>query len=120
MIVGQVGISGSTTVGDFVTMGGQVGTVGHIEIGDFSIIAARAGVTKSLPGGDFYAGFPLPKILLGAFGIATKIGFGGLGKLRFVVQLLSQATAEYTIKTMDLEIPDFNGRAQRLSTRRAV
>ena len=33
VIVGQVGISGSTELGDFVVMGGQSGTVGHIKIG---------------------------------------------------------------------------------------
>lgn len=58
MIVSMVGISGSTTVGDFVTMGGKVGVVDHVEIGDFAIIAARAAVTKNLPGGNIYAGFP--------------------------------------------------------------
>ena len=31
VIVGQVGISGSAELGDFVVMGGQSGTVGHIK-----------------------------------------------------------------------------------------
>ena len=33
VIVGQVGISGSAELGDFVVMGGQSGTVGHIKVG---------------------------------------------------------------------------------------
>ena len=33
VIVGQVGISGSSELGDFVVMGGQSGIVGHIKIG---------------------------------------------------------------------------------------
>ena len=58
MITGMVGISGSTTLGDFVTMGGKVGVVDHVTIGDYAIIAARSGVTKNLPGANVYAGFP--------------------------------------------------------------
>ncbi len=59
LFVAQTGISGSTKIGNFVTMGGQSGTVGHIEIGDFSTIAARGGVTKSLKGNNTYSGFPI-------------------------------------------------------------
>ena len=33
VIVAQVGISGSTTLEDFVVLGGQVGVVGHLRIG---------------------------------------------------------------------------------------
>ncbi|WP_456323435.1 UDP-3-O-(3-hydroxymyristoyl)glucosamine N-acyltransferase [Hydrogenimonas sp.] len=59
IIVGQAGISGSTTLERNVVMGGQSGTAGHLKIGAFATIAARGGVTKSIPGGKVYAGFPL-------------------------------------------------------------
>ena len=59
LIIGQVGISGSTKLGRNVVMGGQSGTAGHLEIGAFATIAARGGVTKSIPGNRVYAGFPL-------------------------------------------------------------
>lgn len=59
LLVGQVGISGSTKLGKNVIMGGQSGTVGHIKIGDFAMINGRGGVTKDLEGGKSYAGYPL-------------------------------------------------------------
>ncbi len=45
----QSGFSGSSRIGDRVTMGGQVGMVGHIDIGDDAMIAAQSGVVKSVP-----------------------------------------------------------------------
>jgi UDP-3-O-[3-hydroxymyristoyl] glucosamine N-acyltransferase len=57
IIVAQTGISGSTRVGERVTMAGQVGIVGHIEIADGSVIAAQSGVSKSVPGGTWF-GYP--------------------------------------------------------------
>src|SRR5919204_791541 len=49
VIVAQTGISGSTRVGERVTMAGQVGIVGHVEIADGSVIAAQSGVSQSVP-----------------------------------------------------------------------
>jgi UDP-3-O-[3-hydroxymyristoyl] glucosamine N-acyltransferase len=57
VIVAQTGISGSTRVGERVTMAGQVGIVGHVEIADGTIIAAQSGVSKSIPGGAWF-GYP--------------------------------------------------------------
>jgi UDP-3-O-[3-hydroxymyristoyl] glucosamine N-acyltransferase len=60
IIVSQVGISGSTTLGRNVVMGGQSATAGHLEIAPFTTLAARSGVTKSIKeGGKTYSGFPL-------------------------------------------------------------
>ena len=58
VIVSQTGISGSSTLGDFVVMGGQVGTVGHIEIGAGAQIAARGGVMHNVPAGARWGGYP--------------------------------------------------------------
>src|SRR5579871_1320532 len=52
MIVGQVGISGSCELGDFVILGGQVGIGDHTRIGTGARIAARG---ATAPGTD-YAG----------------------------------------------------------------
>lgn len=49
IIVAQVGIAGSSRLGERVTLAGQVGIVGHIEIGDGTIVAAQSGIGKSLP-----------------------------------------------------------------------
>ncbi len=64
LIVSQVGLSGSTTLGKNVIMGGQSATAGHLKIGDFAVIAARGGVTKSLDGFKQYGGFPAVDIRL--------------------------------------------------------
>ena len=61
VIVAQTGISGSTRVGERVTMAGQVGIVGHVEIADGSVIAAQSGVSKSVPGGVWF-GYPAAPI----------------------------------------------------------
>lgn len=58
IIVAQTGISGSTTIEDFVVLGGQVGTVGHITIGKGAQIAAQSGVVKDVPPGARYGGAP--------------------------------------------------------------
>lgn len=48
IIVSQVGISGSTQLGDYVVIGGQAGLAGHISIAGGSRIAAKSGVMRSL------------------------------------------------------------------------
>ena len=48
MIVAQVGISGSTNVGKYVTMGGQVAITGHLTIGDFATLAGRSAVMTDI------------------------------------------------------------------------
>jgi UDP-3-O-[3-hydroxymyristoyl] glucosamine N-acyltransferase len=60
VIVAQTGISGSTRVGERVTMAGQVGIVGHVEIADGSIIAAQSGISKSIPGGVWFGSPAVP------------------------------------------------------------
>ncbi|MGF1455830.1 MAG: UDP-3-O-(3-hydroxymyristoyl)glucosamine N-acyltransferase [Alphaproteobacteria bacterium] len=58
IVVGQVGLSGSTILEDFVVLGGQVGCAGHLTIGAGSQVAARSGVPKDLPPGGIYGGAP--------------------------------------------------------------
>ncbi|NQX01774.1 UDP-3-O-(3-hydroxymyristoyl)glucosamine N-acyltransferase [bacterium] len=58
LIISQVGISGSSHLGDYVTAAGQVGIVGHVTVGSKAILSARTGVTASIPGGEVYAGKP--------------------------------------------------------------
>ena len=57
-IVAQVGIAGSTTVGDGVMIGGACGVNGHITIGDGAQIAAMSGVLSDVPAGERYGGVP--------------------------------------------------------------
>ena len=60
ILTGQVGLSGSTTLHEYVIMGGQSATAGHLEIAPFTTIAARCGVTKTIAEPKKqWAGFPL-------------------------------------------------------------
>ena len=60
ILTGQVGLSGSTILNEYVVMGGQSATAGHLEIAPFTTIAARGGVTKSITEPKKqWAGFPL-------------------------------------------------------------
>jgi UDP-3-O-[3-hydroxymyristoyl] glucosamine N-acyltransferase len=58
VIVAQVGISGSTELGDFVVMGGQSGCVGHIKVGHGAQIAGGAHAKDDVPSGARMGGTP--------------------------------------------------------------
>jgi len=58
VIVAQVGISGSTTFGDFVMAGGQAGFAGHLEIGSGAQIAAQSGLMRGVDPGQKVGGSP--------------------------------------------------------------
>jgi UDP-3-O-[3-hydroxymyristoyl] glucosamine N-acyltransferase len=49
ILVAQVGVSGSTVMGDYVSAGGQAGFAGHLSIGNRARIGAQAGVIQDLP-----------------------------------------------------------------------
>ncbi|WP_176083049.1 UDP-3-O-(3-hydroxymyristoyl)glucosamine N-acyltransferase [Martelella sp. HB161492] len=57
-VVSQVGIAGSTEIGDGVMIGGQVGINGHIRIGDGVQIAAKSGVFTDVEAGRRIGGIP--------------------------------------------------------------
>jgi UDP-3-O-[3-hydroxymyristoyl] glucosamine N-acyltransferase len=48
IIVAQVGISGSTELDDYVTVGGQAGIIGHVRLGKGVQVGGQSGVTKSV------------------------------------------------------------------------
>ncbi|HEY3216519.1 MAG TPA: UDP-3-O-(3-hydroxymyristoyl)glucosamine N-acyltransferase [Candidatus Eisenbacteria bacterium] len=58
IIVAQVGISGSTELEDYVTLGGQAGLIGHIRIGRAAMVGAQSGVTKSVLADTVVSGYP--------------------------------------------------------------
>jgi UDP-3-O-[3-hydroxymyristoyl] glucosamine N-acyltransferase len=49
VIVGQAGIAGSTTLGDFVTIAAQAGIAGHLMIGSQARVGGQAGVMNDVP-----------------------------------------------------------------------
>ncbi len=65
IVVAQVGISGSTQLEDYVTIGGQAGLSGHIRLGRGSTVAGGSGVTKSVAANVTVLGYPAMPI--GAF-----------------------------------------------------
>jgi len=58
VLVAQVGISGSTRLGDFVMIGGQGGLAGHLTIGSGAQIGAQAGVMRDVEPGEKVVGAP--------------------------------------------------------------
>ena len=58
LICAQVGISGSSTLEDYVVLGGQVGIVGHITLGKGAKVGAQGGVGRSLQPGAAVWGSP--------------------------------------------------------------
>ena len=64
LICAQVGISGSTTLEDYVVLGGQAGLVGHVRVGRGSKVGAKSGINRDLPPGSVVHGNPcLPYML---------------------------------------------------------
>jgi UDP-3-O-[3-hydroxymyristoyl] glucosamine N-acyltransferase len=58
VLAGQVGISGSTRLDDFVMVGGQGGLAGHLNIGRGVRIAAKSGIMRDIPAGETVCGSP--------------------------------------------------------------
>lgn len=58
LLVGQVGVSGSTRIGRHVILAGQVGIAGHLEIGDRVRVGAKSGVHSSIENGADVSGYP--------------------------------------------------------------
>jgi UDP-3-O-[3-hydroxymyristoyl] glucosamine N-acyltransferase len=73
LICAQAGISGSTTVEDFVVVGGQAGLAGHLTVGKGSKIDGQTGVNSDLDPGSFVKGSPcLPYTLEQRINVVRK------------------------------------------------
>lgn len=58
IICAQVGISGSTTLEDYVVLGGQAGVAGHLRIGKGAKADGQTGINSTLEPGVFVKGSP--------------------------------------------------------------
>ena len=54
----QVGVAGTTDIGNGVILAGQVGLAGHMKVGDRVQVGAQSGVMSSIPAGQTYLGYP--------------------------------------------------------------
>ena len=54
----QVGVAGTTEIGNGVILAGQVGLAGHMTIGDRPQVGAQSGVMSSIPARQTYFGYP--------------------------------------------------------------
>jgi UDP-3-O-[3-hydroxymyristoyl] glucosamine N-acyltransferase len=79
VLVSQSGVSGSTVLGDFVTIAAQAGLTGHLRIGSKARVGAQAGVMNDVPGGTDVLGSPAWPVRQTWRAIAhlRKIGLGG-------------------------------------------
>lgn len=58
LLAGQVGVAGSSRLGNRVTFAGQVGVVGHVSVTDDVVVLGKGGVTKDIREAGLYAGMP--------------------------------------------------------------
>ena len=58
LLASQVGLAGSTDVGNHVILTGQVGVVGHCKIGDGAIVTPQSGVAGDIEAGAIVSGAP--------------------------------------------------------------
>jgi UDP-3-O-[3-hydroxymyristoyl] glucosamine N-acyltransferase len=58
LLVAQVGIAGSTELGDSVQVGGQSGFAGHLKIGDRARVYSKSAVFEDVPAGVWVRGIP--------------------------------------------------------------
>ncbi|MFH1709401.1 MAG: UDP-3-O-(3-hydroxymyristoyl)glucosamine N-acyltransferase [Planctomycetota bacterium] len=58
LVAAQTGLSGSTVLGDNVTMAGRSGSHGHIRIGDGAVVTGHAVATKDIAPGQMVSGYP--------------------------------------------------------------
>ena len=58
MIMAQVGIAGSTTVDDAVTLAGQAGLADHLTVGRKAVVGAQGGVIGDIAPGSTVSGYP--------------------------------------------------------------
>jgi UDP-3-O-[3-hydroxymyristoyl] glucosamine N-acyltransferase len=58
LLVAQVGIAGSTELGESVQVGGQSGFAGHLKIGDRARVYSKSAVFEDVPAGVWMRGIP--------------------------------------------------------------
>jgi UDP-3-O-[3-hydroxymyristoyl] glucosamine N-acyltransferase len=63
-VVAQVGVSGSTILGDGVVVGGQAGIAGHLQVGAGAMIAGGTAVLSDIEAKSKVRGYPAMPMML--------------------------------------------------------
>jgi len=58
LLCGQVGLAGSSIIGNRCIMAGQSAAAGHLHIGDGAVLTAQSAVSHDVPAGAVYSGSP--------------------------------------------------------------
>ena len=58
LLCGQVGLAGSSVIGNRCIMAGQSAAAGHLHIGDGAVLTAQSAVSHDVPAGAMYSGSP--------------------------------------------------------------
>lgn len=58
LLCGQVGLAGSSIIGNRCIMAGQSAAAGHLHIGDGAVLTAQSAVSHDVPQGAVYSGSP--------------------------------------------------------------
>jgi UDP-3-O-[3-hydroxymyristoyl] glucosamine N-acyltransferase len=99
IMVGQVGLAGSVTSGDYVVCAGQAGVADHTHLGDQCVIASRSAVAKDVPAKATYLGTPAVEISEAkkSFMAARR-----LPEMRKTVRELEKQVAQLTTQIAEL------------------
>jgi UDP-3-O-[3-hydroxymyristoyl] glucosamine N-acyltransferase len=91
LIVAQVGLAGSCTLGRNVVLGGKVAVNGHIHLDDMVMVAAGSGIHGSLPKGAKVGG--VPAIEIKTWAKCTAV-YARLPEMHSELKRLKKAVAE--------------------------
>src|SRR5205085_8297937 len=58
LVCAQVGLAGSSHIGDRVILAGQVGVAGHLTIGDDAVLTAKSATSHNVEPGKMISGIP--------------------------------------------------------------
>ena len=94
VMASQVGIAGSTKIGEWCMFGGQVGVAGHIQIGDHVNVGAQSGIPGNTKSGSSLMGYPAiePKQFARSSAVFKKLPdmYSELGRLQREIEELKK------------------------------
>jgi UDP-3-O-[3-hydroxymyristoyl] glucosamine N-acyltransferase len=91
LLCAQVGLAGSSHIGNRVVLAGQAGVAGHLKIGDDVVLTAKSATSHDVPAGKMISGIP-------AFDnrdwLRSTAAFRRLGEMQRTIRQLERKVAE--------------------------